>query len=179
MSQLLLRIGGKDDVDDIVELLNTCYRSQEGWTNEASIIAGERVRTECVYSILKNPKNYCFVFDNNGLSESNRHLLGCIIVQLNMHNSERYAVIQMAAVCPSVQQRGIGGEMLQAVEVFAKEHLKQGKIVMDIPENREELIAHYQRRGYHHTGVRKPISPQEYGQPYAHGIEMIELEKKL
>ncbi|MDO4997606.1 MAG: GNAT family N-acetyltransferase [Neisseria sp.] len=177
---LLLRIGNEDDIDDLTELLNTCYRSKAGWTNEADIFAGERVSVATMQNLLREPQRYCFVFDNFGESDEAGALLGCIIVSLDLSQDTPTAIVEMAAVSPAVQQRGIGGEMLQAVETFAFEHLKQGRIQMSIVEGRQELIAHYQKRGYQLTGNSRLLNAADaYGEPIANRTQLIELQKEL
>ncbi len=179
--QLLLRIGDEDDTDAIVELLNTCYRGREGWTTEADIIAGERVSAEAVQTMQSDRRRYFFVFDNIlDQGEAAGSLLGCIVVWLDPASPERTACVEMAAVHPLVQQRGIGGEMLRQVEDFARRHLRQGWMKMEIVESREELLAYYRRRGYQATGQTRALRDEEnYGCPKSGSVNMIELEKRL
>ncbi|WP_274571288.1 GNAT family N-acetyltransferase [Neisseria leonii] len=179
--QLLLRIGDEDDIAAIVELLNTCYRGREGWTTEADIIAGERVSAEAVEAMLADRRRYFFVFDNlPGEADTPGSLLGCIVVWLDPAAPERTACVEMAAVHPAIQQQGIGGEMLRQVEDFARRHLRQGWMKMEIVAGREALLAYYRRRGYQATGSERVLRDEEnYGCPKNGSIRMIELAKRL
>ena len=65
-NNLLLRVADEDDVDDIADLLNTCYRGEGGWTNEANIISGQRISRDDVAVMIEGKKHYFFAFDNFG-----------------------------------------------------------------------------------------------------------------
>ena len=178
---LLLRVADEDDVADIVDLLNTCYRGEAGWTTEAGILTGERITAETVQNMLADKLHYFFVLENNGQVDTDTHdvLLGCIVVQLDVASPQQTACVEMTAVHPSVQQQGVGGEMLKSVEVFAGQHLRQGWMKMHVVESRTELLAYYERRGYVPTGDIHEISVAHYGQPIAQGLKMMELQKRL
>ena len=178
---LLLRIADEDDVADIVTLLNTCYRGSDGWTTEAGILTGERITPEAVQDMLAGKRHYFFVLENNGQVDTdiNDALLGCIVVQLDMAAHQQTAFVEMTAVHPSVQKQGVGGEMLQSVETFAGQHLRQGWMKLSVVEPRAELIAYYERRGYERTHNVYALPEADYGQPIAEGLKMVELQKRL
>ena len=148
----------------MVTLLNRCYRSDEGWTNEAALIGGIRTTPEEMTAMIDNPNVYLFVFENPQDSDD---LLGCISVDFSPINHQPAAYIGTFAVHPALQGRGIGDTMLSAVETFAIRHahaknlthlpltyLPLTHLSMSILSHRPELLSYYQRRGYLLTGEK-------------------------
>lgn len=154
-----LRVATQQDVENLVTLLNRCYRSDEGWTNEAALIGGIRTTHKEMTALIDNPNVYLFVFENPHDSDD---LLGCISVDFSPINHQPAAYIGTFAVHPAVQGRGIGDTMLSAVETFAIRHAHAKKsthlpltyLSMSILSHRPELLSYYQRRGYLLTGER-------------------------
>ena len=75
-----LRVATQQDVENLVTLLNRCYRSDEGWTNEAALIGGIRTTPEEMTAMIDNRNVYLFVFENPHDSDD---LLGCISVDFS------------------------------------------------------------------------------------------------
>lgn len=179
-NRLLLRIADEDDIDAVVELLNLCYRGGEGWTHEAGLISGARLNAADMQSMLNGKKHFFFVFDNNGLSADVGALIGCIVVQMDVETADHTAHIEMVAVHPAVQNQGVGGEMLNAVEDFAAQHLRQGWMKMLVVEQRRELVDYYRRRGYELADTPKQsVDERYYGHAERPEIRMVELGKRL
>ncbi len=154
-----LRVATQRDVENLVTLLNRCYRSDEGWTNEAALIGGIRTTHEEMTALIDNPNVYLFVFENPHDSDD---LLGCISVDFSPINHQPAAYIGTFAVHPALQGRGIGDTMLSAVETFAIRHAHAKNVThlplthlsMSILIHRPELLSYYQRRGYLLTGEK-------------------------
>ena len=184
-NNLLLRVADEDDVDDIADLLNTCYRGEGGWTNEVNIISGQRISRDDVAAMIAGKKHYFFAFDNFGQLAEAGSRLGCIVVKLDLQeqqsqDAEHSAYVEMVAVHPAIQKQGIGGEMLGAVENFAMEHLKQGWMRLSVVNKLPELVAYYQRRGYELTGTSRPFPAEgHWGMPLEEGLKLLDLHKRL
>lgn len=179
-NRLLLRIADEDDIEAVVDLLNLCYRSGEGWTHEAGLISGERLNAADMQAMLDGKKHFFFVFDNNGLSADVGALIGCIVVKMDVESVDHTAYIEMVAVHPVVQNQGVGGEMLSAVEDFAAQHLRQGWMKMLVVEQRKELVDYYGRRGYEPAdSPKQTVDEQHYGHAERPEIRMVELAKRL
>ena len=84
----------------------------------------------------------------------------------------------MFAVNPELQAQGIGKRLLNA----ATEHAVKEKchsIYMTVVSLRQELIAWYERHGYHKTGQTEPFpSDNRYGTPRKE-LEFVVLEKEI
>lgn len=152
-----LRVADHNDVDNLVTLLNRCYRSNEGWTNEAALIGGIRTTTNEIHHMIDNPAIYLFVFAH----PNNRHeLLGCISVDFSPIHGQPAAYIGTFAVHPMLQGKGIGDVLLSAIETFAIRHAQAKHLThlsMSILSHRPELLQFYQRRGYQLTGEKLPF----------------------
>ncbi|MBB5621178.1 ribosomal protein S18 acetylase RimI-like enzyme [Pedobacter cryoconitis] len=85
----------------------------------------------------------------------------------------------MLAVNPGSQDGGIGRLLLQSAEEHARQ-LICDKINITVIEDRTELIAWYQRRGYVITGKKFPfpVEYHKYGKPLKE-IILIEMENNL
>ena len=83
-------------------------------------------------------------------------------------------------VPPTLQGGGIGRRFLREAERVAQETFGISRIWMTVITLREELLAYYERRGYHRTGKTKPF-PLESGAsvPRVENLQLEILEKRL
>ena len=193
-AKVFLRQADANDVSALEQLLNLCYRQDEGWTNEADLVGGIRTTADELAGVIANPKHYVFVYPQTDTGERGGkeigELLGCIAVDIKVetgsgkksHNNKAY--IGMFAVHPKLQGAGIGNVILQAAETFAERHLKSNnqptRLTMSILSHRPELLAYYQRRGYQLNGNSMPFPIDgNNGEPKREGLELLELEKRV
>ena len=190
--KVFLRQADAKDVSALEQLLNLCYRQDEGWTNEADLVGGIRTTADELAGVIANPKHYVFVYPQTDTGErggkETGELLGCIAVDIKVetgsdkksHNNKAY--IGMFAVHPKLQGAGIGNVILQAAETFAERHLKSNnqptRLTMSILSHRPELLAYYQRRGYQLNGNSMPFPVDgNNGEPKRDDLVLLELEK--
>lgn len=191
-AKVFLRQADVNDVSALEQLLNLCYRQDEGWTNEADLVGGIRTTADELAGVIANPKHYVFVYPQTDTGERGGkeigELLGCIAVDIKVetgsdkksHSSKAY--IGMFAVHPKLQGAGIGNVILQAAETFAERHLKSNnqptRLTMSILSHRPELLAYYQRRGYQLNGNSMPFPVDgNNGEPKRDDLVLLELEK--
>ena len=161
------------EVPELVQLVNSAYRgegSKRGWTTEADLLDGIRTDEESMQHLISNPNGVMLECRN----EQNE-LLGC--VNLQQQNDQLY--LGMLTVSPELQGGGIGKELLQASEQYAKQN-GFCAIVMSVISIRVELIAWYERCGYQKTGETKPFpsSDPRFGIP-KQLLEFIVLKKRI
>ena len=87
----------------------------------------------------------------------------------------------MFAVQPRLQRGGIGKAVLAEAERVVREDWKLPLMRMTVIDLREELLAWYERRGYHRTGIKKPfpaVDPR-FGIPRRDDLRFEVLEKAL
>jgi ribosomal protein S18 acetylase RimI-like enzyme len=148
------------DVDAVVQLVESAYRgdsSREGWTTEADLLEGQRTDREEV-SALTQTHGARLV-----LAERAHELVGCVLVRSDSsHAANPSAHIGMFAVLPTLQSRGLGSALLAEAERVARDELGATRAEMTVIEQRSDIIAWYQRRGYRGTGATEPFP---YGNP--------------
>lgn len=150
-------IASIEDIPQLVSLLNSAYRgegSKKGWTTEADMVDGALRTDEKDMSRLMQLPDTVFLKYTN---EKNR-IEGCVFLQ--KRNGNMY--LGMLSVDPSLQAKGIGKLIMKAAEEYA---LQQGcpAVFMRVISIRHELIAWYERKGYHQTGEHQPFENSRFG----------------
>ena len=87
----------------------------------------------------------------------------------------------MFSVVPGLQGGGIGKQMLAEAERIASDEWQLPVIRMTVIDVRDELIAFYERRGYHRTGIYKPFpyGDDRFGIPKRDDLRFEVLEKSF
>jgi ribosomal protein S18 acetylase RimI-like enzyme len=156
---------------EIVQLVNQAYRGA-GWTSEAELISGPRVDLETLQDISDNGNTIIFAATNN-----REALLGCVSLS-PADMGEWY--LSMLAVNPAIQANGMGKAILAAAEHYARE---QGatSVKISVIQQRESLIAWYERRGYRRTGALEPFPYDDpsVGTPLRGDLALVSLTKPL
>lgn len=163
----------KEDVPDIVNLLNRSYRgesSRRGWTTEADLIGGE-VRTDFedvsrVFSLQGSVFLVC--------REEFGRMTGCV----NLQKKEEGLYLGMFAVEPELQGGGIGSALMEASERYAAQCGK-GRIFMWVISVRHELISWYRRIGFRDTGERVEFREDGLSGRHLMPLEFMVLEKQV
>ena len=159
------------DITAIKDLLNSAYRgetSKKGWTTEAHLIAGEKRTDEAsLKEVMEEPGSVFLKYTNEA-----SQIIAC--VNLQQHGHKIY--LGMFSVSPQLQGGGVGKQMLQAADEYAK-HLQCTSIYMSVISVRTELIDWYQRHGYHYTGEVKPFMEDDVTGKHLQQLEFLILEK--
>lgn len=161
------------DAKALLALVNSAYRgdtAKKGWTSEADLLGGTRIDLGNLQLLLQDPNTFIYKF----LSEDNE-IVGCILLEIKEHA----IYLGMLTVKPTLQNSGIGKQLLQFAEKYAQEHQKH-KIEMTVISKRTELIQWYNRNGYQDTGERKPFP--ELGPAFGipkEPLEFVVLSKKI
>ncbi len=168
-----ITIAKPENIDALVQLVNSAYRgesSTKGWTTEAHLLKGSlRTDRSDIEDIFADNQSIILEFNNN-----DNELVGC--VHLQIQDTKLY--LGMLSVSPLQQAKGIGKQLLQAAEAYAKEKLLSA-IFMTVIDLRTELIEWYKRNGYVPTGETKPFDIDElFGIP-VEPLHFIVLEKNI
>ncbi len=179
-SALRIVPAGTDDVDRIVDLVQSAYRgeaSRAGWTTEADLLDGSRVDRELVHAAIGAPDTTVLLALDAG--DPDVPLLGCCEVRAP-GDGPAHAHFGMFAVSPQRQSRGVGSALLAAAERFAS---TAGAAVLDlwVIDRRHELIAWYRRRGYTPTGRHHPFpyGDERFGIPRRTDLRFAVMSKPL
>ena len=144
------RYAGPSDVARVVALVESAYRGasgERGWTTESALLDGQRTDVQAVAELLGRPDCHVLLAEHDG-----RLLASC-----HVERQGDAAYFGMFAVDPELQAAGIGKRMLAEAERMAREEWACHDMRMTVIEQRDELIAWYERRGYRRTGEYQPF----------------------
>jgi len=163
------------DTSELVALVNSAYRgesSQAGWTTESHLLDGIRIDGPTMREYLQAGDTYIL---KNVNEEGD--IIACVYLQ-KFNNKRLY--LGMLTVSPTLQAGGIGRQLLQEAEAWAKK-LNCKAIFMTVISTRIELIDWYKRRGYIDTGKREPFhDTKRFGVPKGEEpIQLMVLEKEV
>ncbi|MFM8341608.1 MAG: GNAT family N-acetyltransferase, partial [Methylomonas sp.] len=138
----------------LVELINGTYRGESsrlGWTTEADLLDGLRTNLTDITRLLTAADSMLLI------AEQDQQLIGSVHLQRNGD----YAQLGMLSVKPTLQNQGIGKQLISAAEVIAQQQWGVKSMRMAVIPCREQLIAYYQRCGYSRTGetIPFPVNP--------------------
>ncbi len=155
-----ISVAGIDDIPELVPLINSAYRgeaSRKGWTTEADLLQGElRTDIPTLTGIMAKPGAIVLKYTSD-----EGKINGCVYLQ----KQERGLYLGMLTVAPEMQAGGIGKKLLEAAAGHAKRN-HCPSIFMNVISLRGELIAWYERHGYHLTGETKPLpADNRFGVP--------------
>ena len=159
------------DVPVIKKLLNNAYRgeiSKQGWTTEAYLIGGDTRTDDLNVRQVMQQKGSIFL----KYTSEEKEIIGCM--NLQQHDNKLY--LGMFSVSPALQGKGIGKEMLQASEEYARS-LKCISIFMSVISVRSELIDWYERHGYRDTGQRKTFTEDTLTGKHLQPLKFMVMEK--
>jgi ribosomal protein S18 acetylase RimI-like enzyme len=150
----------KEDIPVLVALINSAYRgeaSKKGWTTEADLLEGEfRTNIATLSELMDKASSVILKF----LSPEGT-IAGCVYLD----KQEKGLYLGMLTVSPGLQAGGIGRQLMQAAEQFARSN-NCACIFMNVISLRHELIGWYERQGYQKTGETKPVpSDPRFGVP--------------
>lgn len=154
--------------------MNRAYRADEGWTNEASYVGGQRTSVaDLRIDLAASPDAVLLTLRD----DADAPLLG--VVWLEPAGGDAW-YLGMLTVRPDLQDRKLGRRLLEDAEAFA---IRRGahRIRMTVIAIRDTLIAWYERRGYRATGEREPFpyEDQRFGLPNRADLDFIVLEKRV
>jgi ribosomal protein S18 acetylase RimI-like enzyme len=161
------------DIPAINRLLNSAYRGEiakQGWTTEANLITGETRTDEANLKQVMEQEGSVFLKYIN----EQQQIIGC--VNLQQYDDKLY--LGMLSVQPQLQGGGIGKQLLQAAEEYAKA-LHCTAIYMSVISVRTELIQWYERHGYKDTGERYPFEGDKLIGRQLQPLEFMMMEKKI
>jgi ribosomal protein S18 acetylase RimI-like enzyme len=168
-----IRAADLDDVDEIIDVVHSSYRgdsSRAGWTTEADLLDGNRTDKNEVTSMITGPGSMILVCVDDDV----------IVGSVNIRQQGSACYLGMLSVSPRLQRSGVGRKLIAAAERRARAEWGSEKMTMTVFSVRSELVAYYERRGYHRTGEKRPfVGDDVHGTPRVEGLEFDVLEKSL
>lgn len=166
-------MAGGHEAKAIAALVNSAYRgesSKQGWTTEADLLDGTRTNEADIENLIAKQGSLIL------LCVEGSDIIGCAHLELSGVACE----LGMLVIKPGLQSRGIGKQLMNAAEARARDQWGVRMMTMSVISARRELIAFYERRGYHRTGRKKPfVADETHGFPKVELVEFEVLEKTL
>lgn len=174
MTSLTFRTASEADIDAIVALVTRAYRgesSRAGWTTEADLLDGQRIDAEVLRQDIIRPASRVVLGLHDGDPVACAHLA----------DLGGRCYFGMFAVEPGRQGGGTGRTMMAECERIARDEWELPLMQMTVIDLREDLIAWYERLGYHRTGVHHPFpyGDARFGIPRRDDLRFEVLEKPL
>ena len=162
------------DIPAIVAQVQSAYRGESGlrgWTPKTHLLDGQRTDPEDVAEVIARPGSQVLLAERDG------ELLACCHIE----RQGAHAYFGMFAVNPDRQGSGLGKQMLARAEAIAREQWQCQWMDMTVIEQRNDLIAWYERRGYARTGQYKPFpyGDERFGIPRRDDLRFELLSKPL
>jgi len=156
MSDPVIRPATVADLPRLHPVIERAYRGEEaraGWTHEADLLDGQRTDMATLAAIFDDPATRLLI------ALAGETPIGC--VQVSDHGGGT-AYLGLLCIEPRLQAAGLGRRLISAAEDAARTTFTAHRIEMTVIENRTELIAYYERRGYARTGERRdfPIAAE-------------------
>jgi len=168
----MIAIATPEDIPALKTLINSAYRGETaklGWTTEAHLIEGLRTDEQGLQEAFDLPGATFFKY-----TDADGKIIGCV----NLQQRDDRLYLGMLTVAPTLQGRGIGKALLQTAEVHARKRNCRS-IFMTVISVRTELIAWYERHGYHLTGERIPFTPNARYERAMQELEFVVMEKAI
>jgi ribosomal protein S18 acetylase RimI-like enzyme len=157
-----------EDIPELVNLVNSAYRGEGGWTGEAHLIGGPRTGVEDVEELVRESGGVILT------GWEGEELVGC--VHLKKEKEKLY--LGMLSVWPAKQGLGTGKRLMAAAETYARGHgYKTIRITVILV--REELIAWYERHGFRRTGEVEAFHAGDRFGAVKRPLELAVLEKVI
>ncbi|MFY9639569.1 MAG: GNAT family N-acetyltransferase [Rhodomicrobium sp.] len=169
-----LTVAQAGDAEDLSWFVNTAYRgesSKRGWTTEADLLGGQRTDPDMLRDLISEKNNTIL------LMRADADLIGSVFLQRKAES----AYLGMLTVRPHLQARGIGRRLLTMAEDWVRNNWRLHVIEMTVIQQRLELIAWYERRGYVNTLRTEPFpyGNEKFGLPKQPDLKFAVLEKRL
>ncbi len=149
-ADLSFRTATAADIPAIVALVESAYRGESGlrgWTTESHLLDGRRTNEEDVGALIARPHSCLLLAERDGQ----------LIASCHVERQGRFGYFGMFAVDPTQQGGGLGKAVLAEAEQLACERWQCCAMRMTVIEQRNELIAWYERRGYRRTAQYEPF----------------------
>lgn len=152
-----IRPATHDDLPTLHPVIERAYRgdsARAGWTHEADLLSDQRTDLDTLRGLIDDPASRLLI------ARDGETVLGCVNVQ---DRGDGTAYLGLLCVDPELQAAGIGRQLVAAAEAEARDTFGAGTMEMTVIEQRAELIAYYERRGYTVSDERRdfpvPVTP--------------------
>ncbi|MEO1968176.1 MAG: GNAT family N-acetyltransferase [Sphingomonadaceae bacterium] len=146
---LQFRPAAADDLTLLHPLIERAYRgdtARQGWTHEADLLSDARTDRDTLEAIIGDPAQVLL------MAHEDETPVGCVNVA---DRGNGLAYLGLLCIEPLRQAEGLGRQLITAGEDYARDRFGCSAIEMTVIEQRRELVAYYERRGWQVTGERR------------------------
>jgi GNAT superfamily N-acetyltransferase len=174
---LTFSIAKPEQAEVITQFVNAAYRgdsSREGWTTEAELLDGQRTDPRMILDLLQKPDQVFLVAYE---VEQEHRIVGCVHLEKGEGGT---CYLGMLAVKPTLQNQGIGAQLLAETESWARSW-NCTSVTLGVLAPRRELIDWYTRHQYRVTGEKKdfPYGDLRFGSPIRKDLHFLVMKKEL
>ena len=174
LKNLTVRSAQRADIPAVVALVESAYRGESGlrgWTTETGLLDGQRTDASDVGDAIARVCSRLLLAEQDGK----------LIASCHLEQRGEDAYFGMFAVDPRAQNVGLGKHLLAHAEAIARDQWHCARMMMTVIEQRHELIAWYERRGYALTGEFAPFpyGDERFGIPRRDDLRFAVLRKPL
>jgi ribosomal protein S18 acetylase RimI-like enzyme len=147
---VIIRPAELSDLDELQAVIQRAYRGRSAsasWSHEGELPEGERVSRGDLEVQLGAANARLSVAEIAG-----RVVGSSLVVAVPPGQCE----IRLVSVDPSLQAKGLGGQLLGHAELLAVEAFAATHAIIEVLQQKARLIAYYERRGYRQTDGSRP-----------------------
>lgn len=178
-SNLAFRKATPSDVPSLLKLVRSAYRgdaSRAGWTTEADLVSDDRIDEIGLLKKINEPNGKVLLAaatsSTTDTADHEEGLLACCEIVTRVQpttvgeqpDQPSHAYLGLFSVNPTLQNGGIGRQVLAEAERCARDEMGAVVMEMHVLWMRRELIAYYERRGY------VVVEGETVPFPYAHVV---------
>ena len=174
---LMFSVANPEQIDSLCQLVNFSYRgefSRLGWTTEADLLKGQRTDPPMLRDLMTPPDQVILMGSD---PDYDHRLVGCVhLKKINPNTCQ----LGMLTVKPDSQNKGLGRQLLEEAEAWARSWSCK-EMTLLIIQTRREMIDWYMRRGYKLNGGKKdfPYGDIRFGVPTRDDLYFLEMTKSL
>ena len=180
MSTPKFRYAVHADSEAVHLLIEAAYRSPATagqWDSEAHLLTGPRTSVDEVAALIADRDGRFIIAEIDG------KLAGCCLLQRRSGSKSKdgaeAAYFGMFAIDPAIRSVGLGKLILAEAERRVRQLWSSHAMVMTVISVRDQLIAWYERRGFHLTGHRIPFPFSETTGETTRDFDLVEMRKEL
>lgn len=172
----LIRTARPADIAALHQLIERAYRGESaraGWTHEADLLGGQRTDPATLAAMIADKAQRILIAHTDDSVP-----IGCVAIA---DRGDGLAYLGLLTVAPVLQGAGLGRALITAAEAQAIAHFAAVRMEMTVIEQRRELIAYYQRRGYDLTGEIRPFpyGDARFGVPQTDALRFVVLARSI
>lgn len=151
MSEWTVRQAVVSDAPVLHPLINKAYRTNDSWTSEASLIAGERIQLKDLEQTIRSKTILVLVTNDNRIVGSIEIEHYDADLRRPVHHETQSVLLGLFAIDTTQQSKGLGTQLLNAAIGWARGHGKQDVYIWVI-HVRKDIMEWYIRKGFIQTG---------------------------